>query len=393
MTAPGPKAERRRRVVLFASAYAPAVGGVEELTRRLGERLTDAGDAVEVWTIRHPRALPAREEIGGLAVRRFVLALPALRPGQLLAFAPASAAALTRLVRAARQFRPDVIHVQCFSSNGVYATALAALLGVPLVVTLQGETVMDDNDIYEHSLLLRMGLRAGLRRAAAVTACSQFVLGDAEARFGLPVGAGLVVPNGVDTDRDEPAASLALPFESFVLGLGRAVEKKGFDLLLEAFARLADEHPDVGLLVGGDGEARPRLLARARHLGLEDRVTLPGRLSRGQVAWAMANATLFVLPSRVEPFGIVVVEALRAGRPVVVSARGGASEIVSHGVEGLVVDPFDTAALAAAIGRLLDDEQLRQRMAAAARARVEAFSWGEIAERYRTIYRSVATSR
>lgn len=372
------------------SAYAPAVGGVEELTRRLGERLVDGGDDVEVWTIRHPAELPAEELVGRLRVRRFVLPLPALRAGQLVRFPVAGAVSLSRLVRAARGFRPHVIHIQCFSANGIYATALASLLRVPLVVTLQGETVMDDGDIYGRSAVMRGGLRLGLRRARVVTGCSRFVIDDAVRRFGLPPGAGAVVPNGVDTDREEPQLPLELPFGRFVLGLGRVVEKKGFDLLLEAFARLAPGRPELGLVIGGDGDARARLATRARELGLDGRVALPGTLSRGQVAWAMQNAAVFVLPSRVEPFGIVVLEALRAGRPVVVSRRGGAPEIVRDGREGLVVDPFDLQALAGAIARVLDDDALGERLASAGAARVDEFGWAAIAARYREIYRSVA---
>ena len=377
------------RIALLPSAYAPAVGGVEELTHRLAAQLTLEGDAVEVWTNRHPASLPRAELVEGVQVRRFGFAMPSSRPRQLTGFPLAAGGTLRELRRAARALRPDVLHVQCFSGNGVYAAALSALTRTPLVVSLQGETVMDDHDIYEHSASLRTGLRRGLRRAAAVTGCSRFVLDDAVRRFGLPAGAGTVVPNGVDL-RDRPAREpLDVPFASFVFAVGRFVDKKGFDLLLDAFERIAGEHPGVGLVIGGDGDARGPLTERVREAGLEDRVSLPGRLSRDQVAWAMANATVFVLPSRVEPFGIVVLEALRGGRPVVVSGRGGAPEIVRDEEHGLVVDPCDTSALAAAIARLLDDAALRERLSGAAASRAADFGWEHITARYREVYAGV----
>lgn len=388
-----PATPKPMRIVLFSSAYAPAVGGVEELTRRLAEQLLAGGDEVEVWTNRHPTSLPTRETIDGVRVRRFALPLPRMAPASLARFPASSARALWRLREAAAEFRPDVLHVQCFSANGVYAVALAEIVRIPLVVTLQGETFMDDYDIFDRSRVLPAALRIGMRRAAAVTACSRFVLDDAEQRFGLSRGKGQVVANGVDVVRDEPPVRLELPFETFVLGLGRAVDKKGFDLLLHAFRRVADDHPHIGLLIGGDGTARGALAQLAGDLGLADRVALPGTLSRAQVAWTMANATVFVLPSRVEPFGIVVLEALRAGRPVVVSSRGGAPEIVRHEREGLVADPFDTGALAAAMGRLLVDEGLGRRLSAAALERVRDFSWDGIAARYRQIYRDAKQGR
>ena len=381
------------RIALMPSAYAPAVGGVEELSRRLAAHLVDVGHVAEVWTIRHPPELPAAEEVDGVRVRRFAMPMPAAEVKSLLRLAPAATRATSDLRAAVREFSPDVLHVQCFSANGVYAAALSALMGIPLIVSLQGETVMDDQDIYQHSASLRAGLRAGLRQARVVTGCSRFVLDDAVRRFGLAERRGVVVANGVEIGEHNPEVPLELPFRRFVLGLGRVVEKKGFDLLVDSFAPLAHDHPDLGLVIGGEGAARHGLLAQARALGLSERVVLPGTLSRGQIAWAMRNAQAFVMPSRVEPFGIVALEALEAGCPAVVSALGGASEIVRDDVDGLIVDPFDTSALSVAIGRLIDDEALRSRIAAAGRTRVREFAWVSVTERYVELYEQARMSR
>ncbi|HEY2957431.1 MAG TPA: glycosyltransferase family 4 protein [Actinomycetota bacterium] len=379
------------RIALLPSAYAPSLGGAEELTRRLAGRLAAGGDQVEVWTIRHPGTLPADEVVDGQRVRRFDLPLPRATPAALARLPGPATQALAALWRAAAEFRPDLLHVQCFSANGLYAVALAACRRLPLVVSLQGETFMDDHDIYQRSTALRAGLRLALRRADAVTACSRFTLDDAVGRFGLRPGTGLVVPNGVETAGDGgPPRPLPLPFDRFVLGLGRIVAKKGFDLLVDAFARLAPRRPGLGLVLAGDGPARAGLTAQAARLGIADRVHLPGRLGRAEVAWAMGAADVFVLPSRVEPFGIVVLEALRAGRPVVASARGGAKEIVRHERDALLADPLDVAQLAGAISRLLDDRDLARRLAAAGRERVGRFDWSAVADGYRRVYRSVA---
>lgn len=369
------------------SAYAPAIGGVEELTRQLALHLIEQGNRVEVWTHRHPPHLPNVEEIGGVVVRRFAMPLPGASVRSLAEFATGSPIALRRLIGAKRAFRPDVLHVQCFSGNGVYAAALSKVTRTPLVVTLQGETVMDDRDIYEHSASLRLGLRAGLRQAAAVSACSAFVLDDAVRRFGLPSGRGVVVPNGVDTRADRlPEERLELPFSRFVLGLGRVVEKKGFDLLLNAFAEIARKHPGVGLVIGGQGTARVGLELQAAALGIENQVVFPGSLGRGQVAWVMRHAEVFVMPSRIEPFGIVTLEALAAGCPVIVSSQGGASEIVRAGIDGFVVNPFDRKSLVRSIETLLVDIALRERLSAYGRLRVQQFAWTAIADQYLELY-------
>lgn len=377
------------RVALLPSAYHPAVGGVEELTRKLAGELTRRGHAVEVWTSRSPDDdWPVLDTVDGIPVRRFTFPAPRSSAAAVARWPSQALPQFRALRRAAREFRPDLLHVQCFSTNGAYATALSAMTRVPLVVTLQGETVMDDRDIYQTSAFLRTALRLGLRRAAAVTGCSQFTVDDAVRRFGCPREKSRVVFNGVDLEEpgEEPFDQ---PFPEFVAAIGRMVDKKGFDLLIDAWGLVADRFPDVGLVIGGAGpaEARLRDLVESRQV---PRVHLPGRLDRPHVAWLMNHARLVVMPSRVEPFGIVALEAWRAGRPVVVTSRGGAGEFVVDKVSGRVVDPFDREALGAAIAELLEDRPTSEQMGRAGRDAVASFAWPRITDAYEQIYRSVA---
>jgi glycogen synthase len=266
---------------------------------------------------------------------------------------------------------------------------------------LQGETLMDDTDIFDISRVLRSSLRSSLRSAAAVTGCSAFTLADAEDRFGLEPARGRVIPNGVDLHGD-PAPRNATPEEPtpfvlpgrqpghpYVLALGRVVEKKGFDLLLGAYAAIEPGQRTADLVIGGQGEALAGLRHQASVLGIADQVHFVGRLSREQVAEAMAGASVFVMPSRLEPFGIVVLEAWRAGTPVVATSRGGPPEFVHDGRDGLLVDPFDTAGFAAALESLLIDPDRRERIGRAGQARVQEFGWASIADQYRQVYASV----
>ncbi|HEX7442803.1 MAG TPA: glycosyltransferase family 4 protein [Acidimicrobiales bacterium] len=387
------------RIALLPSAYPPSVGGVEELTRHLALALVAACDEVEVWTGLPDDHAPETVEVrDGLVVRRFPMPLPATRVSAVSHAATTGWRTMRGLRRAVATFRPDVLHVQCFGPNGAYATALGRLCRVPLVVSLQGETLMDDADIFDTSHVLRASLRGGIRTAAAVTACSAFTLDDAVARFGLARGRGSVIFNGVDLDRpvsDGAAAALPAPLVDgpFVLALGRVVDKKGFDLLLAAYAAMEPSRRTADLVIGGTGSALERLEAQAEDSGIGDRVHFVGRLSRDQVAAAMAGAKAFVMPSRLEPFGIVVLEGWRAGTAVVATDHGGPPEFVHDGEDGLLVDPFDTAAFATVLGRVLSDERLRDDIAAAGRARVEAFAWPRIAEEYRAVYRATLLGR
>jgi glycogen synthase len=385
------------RIALLPSAYPPAVGGVEELTRHLALALGEAGDQVEVWTILPDDSGRETVEIlDGIVVRRFPMPLPATNWSAMRRSATTGPRTLLSMRSAVAAFRPDILHVQCFGPNGAYATALSRLTRLPLVVSLQGETMMDDTDIFDISRSLQFSLRAGLRRAAAVTGCSAFTLSDAEARFGLEPGRGRVVYNGVVLDGESPSGGLSAPFvpvpadpdRPYILALGRVVEKKGFDLLLAAYAAIDHRSRTADLVIGGAGTALDDLRDVAVELGIDEQVHFVGRLNRDEVAAAMRGAVMFVMPSRLEPFGIVILEGWRAGVTVVASNRGGAPEFVRDGQDGVLVDPFDSVGFGVALQGLLADPDRRRAIAERGHARVAEFDWPKIAVEYREIYSS-----
>ncbi len=377
------------RVALVSSSYWPYLGGVEEHTRRAAIGLLERGHAVEVWTARRDDDTPAAEIVDGIRLRRLPTPLPTSSWSGAAHFAQRGLPAAAQWRRAIGGFAPDLLHVHCFGPNGVYASAASALTRIPLVISLHGETFMDDHGAFAESRVLRASLRAGLSRAAAVTGCSQITLDDARARFGLAADRGTVVFNGVDLDEQHGETPWQRPFDHTVLALGRMTRNKGFDLLVTAFAQVAQRNPGWGLVILGDGPERPRLQQAVTHLGLADRVLLPGRAERATVGSAMAAADVFVLPSRIEPFGIVALEAWRAGCAVLATDRGGTREFVDNGRTGLLADPHHTTEFADALDLLVNDVGLRERLAAAGRAQVRAFGVERVTDRYEEIYRQV----
>lgn len=176
---------------------------------------------------------------------------------------------------------------------------------------------------------------------------------------------GCVIPNPVDPPDRAPASPGAADGRTLV-AVGRLVEQKGFDLLLDAFARVAAAHPDWRLVIWGEGPERSRLEALRDRLGLDGRVSLPG-LTERPGGW-IEGAGVFVLSSRYESFGNVITEAMAAGLPVVAfDSPYGPREIVRDGIDGLLVPAEDGAALAAALDRVMADSDLRARLGAAAR--------------------------
>lgn len=372
-------------VALIASSFSPRVGGVEEHVLRVAQALREDGCDAVVWTVDRGDRVP--DHVEGVPVRALPCPMPARSIRSLLSFALHAPAAALAWWRALRQDRPAVLHVHCYGPNGAWATALAGLVRHPLIVTTHGETLADDHDAFGASALLRWSLRRSLRRAAQVTACSDFAAADLVARFGLAVGRAQIVPNGVDLEEPAGAPPGGLPTR-YLLGVGRLEAMKGFDLLIRGFAA-ADLPDDVGLVIAGEGSQGERLAEIARERGIAEKVVLPGRLSRGEVVAVMAGATAVIVPSRTEAFGIVVLEGWRASVPVVATNRGGPAALVTDGADGLVVDPEDEAALAGALRLVVTDQVLSSRVGAAGRLRAEEFSWQGVAREYRSLYTGV----
>ncbi|WP_277452456.1 glycosyltransferase family 4 protein [Janibacter sp. DB-40] len=365
-----------RRIWLAPSAFHPSRGGVEELTLQLAHEYRRRGHDVTVIVHRHPRHLPTEDTVEGVPVRRIDLDLPGGDPRRLLRYP----LALRRQVGALDDVgpRPDIVHVQCAANQVLPLTLWAARRRVPMVLTTQGEVTMDAGRIYQKSAQMRAVLRLGSRRAAALTACSRRA-GDDAATVASRFEHAEVVPNGVDPTQWQVTP---LPSAPVFAAWGRHVPQKGFDLLIRAFATVREQEPDAVLRIGGDGPEREHLRALAG-----DGVEFLGPLDRSGVRSLLEGCRVAVVPSRLEPFGIVAVEAMAAGRGVVWSTNGGLAD--ATGDAGWGVDPTDTAALSEAMVRAHRDPLAPSD----ARAHAESLGWDRIGGRYLDLYETALGSR
>jgi glycogen synthase len=381
------------RVALFPSQYAPHLGGVEELSAKLAAAIIAAGSTASVITHRWPSTLAARERIDGVEVSRVAFPMPTGSIGGVLRWLLAAPRSLATCVRHLRRSGASVVHVQCVSANALYAWLAARIVRVPLVVTLQGELTMDATGVYSQSFVLRRLLRHLLAHADAVTACSAQTLREAEQMMGVVTGRrGAVIYNGVDiAEFADDSPTPGTPHGRYVLGIGRLVAEKGFDVLLEAFAGITDG--DVRLVIAGAGPQDAALREAADRLGIAARVDFVGRTDRPATVELFRNCTVFVLASRHEPFGIVNIEAMAAGAPIVATSVGGVPEFVEHRRNGLLVEAGDATAMRQAIVELLNDRSLSERLAAAGHGDVSRFEWSSIAGEYESIYRAVRSAR
>lgn len=235
--------------------------------------------------------------------------------------------------------------------------------------------------------------RYAFSRARVVVAVSDTVRDQLVGAVGLPPSMVRVIPNGVDVQDFRPGvaprASLGLPLDRrlvlFVGDLRTGVKN------LDAVLRALRDVPGAELVVAGDLRASP-YVKLADRLGLRARVHFLG--FRRDVAELMRAVDVFVAPSHYEPFGLVILEAMACGLPVVTSAACGAAELMRDGTTGFVLqDENDTAALARALSRLVTQPEEAARMGAAARRVAEQHTWTAMAGRYLRLYEEIAGER
>ncbi|MEK0445239.1 MAG: hypothetical protein RLZZ399_560 [Verrucomicrobiota bacterium] len=373
-----------RRVAIFSSAFAPSLGGVEELVRQLSLQLERDGVQSVVCTNRWPRNLPEREKMGGVEVWRFPFRMPWGGFRAKVSFPLSAPQTVREIVAALRIWKAELVHVQCVSSNGWYGMQAAKNLGLPLVVSVQGERTMDADQIYQRSPLFNRLLRACLMRADQITACSRATLDDLERYTGGAVRERCrVVYNGVGEEAFEPGAVWPHP-RPYLLAVGRLVRQKGFSELLKAFAQGAPS--TVDLLLAGDGPEATSLKTLSGQLGIQGRVHFVGRADRRVVTELLRGCRGLVVPSLREPMGIVALEGMAAGRPILASDVDGLREIVALGDRFLLVPPGNTERLAEGLQWICEE---RSGEAEGNREAAKKFRWPSIARQYLRTYQDV----
>jgi glycosyltransferase involved in cell wall biosynthesis len=291
----------------------------------------------------------------------------------------------------------DVVHAHWLIPNGLIGSLVARWHGLPLVVSLHGSDVA----VAERSRALGALARSTLGRSSAVTGPSfdllerARALGASDRLDWLPYGAD---PDQFGLDvraRDQVRARLDMRSDDvLVLGIGRFVPAKGFDDLVEAVAAARTTSPRIRLLFVGDGPLRSKLESRVERLGLDAATTFAGMAMRIDVPSYFAAADIVAVPSvhhhgYVDGLPNVALEAMANSKPLVVTRVGGLPDIVTDGVNGLVVEEGAPRALADAIAKLAADPELCREMGSRGRALVEErLNWAAVAERLEEIFES-----
>jgi phosphatidylinositol alpha-mannosyltransferase len=345
-------------------------GGVQTHVRELAERLIADGHAVVVLTpVRRSPGQSHVHSVGSPVDIPFNASNAPIDPR------PWSRRRVRDVVG---RFGPDVVHVhEPFTpSTSMWATLESR---APVVATFHSGA--DRSRLYDAAAPV---LRRVARRLVVRIAVSEAAARTARERVG---GTFEIVPNGVDVERFSHAEPAELGPGTKVLFVGRLEERKGFPTAVAAFGRLALDRPDLRMIAVGDGpdrDAVDRLPSGAR-----DRITMVGSVPNADLAPYSAASEIQLAPSvGGESFGVILVEGMAAGLPVVASDIPGYDEVVTNGVDGLLVPARDAAAFAEAAARVLDDPALAARLGAAARERAAVYDWPVVVAQIEALYSS-----
>jgi phosphatidyl-myo-inositol alpha-mannosyltransferase len=343
-------------------------GGVQTHVRELAERLQGRGHTVEVLApVRHGPSAPYVRAVGRPVNIRYNASNAPIDPRPWSR--PAVRRALVRLL-------PDIVHVHepLTPSTSMWATLEAR---APVVATFHSGA--------SRSRLFDMAapaLRRVARRLTTRIAVSEAAAAFVARRIG---GSFEIVPNGVDVSRFSDAAPADLGPGTKLLFLGRLDARKGFPVALDAFARLAASRPDLRLIVVGDGPDRRAVQTLPQDI--KNRVRLLGAIPNVDIPPYLAACDLYLGTSMGgESFGVVLVEAMATGLPVVASRIPGYSEVVRDDLEAVLVPPGDPAALASAAARVLEDPALADRLRAAGLERARTYDWSTVVTRLEDLY-------
>lgn len=298
-------------IYIFTSSYKPVLGGLQTVCTQLAETLVARGEKVIVVTSLRKVAPKPFEKIDGVRVCRFNYNWRFLTYWLLV---------LLFFFK-----RPKAVYAHSTLDECYYIRKLRGRFIFKLVTCFHGHDVLTYDDGYSKDSDLYRNQKSLIGVSDKICACSNYLAKVVERVFSIRNVQ--YVYNGVDLSRFKILHSSPCEYQ-YVFSFGRLEAVKGFDLLIEAFAQL-NGYDNLHLLIAGDGSQRNNLSAQIQKLGLQDRIKLIGRKTPEEVVAYAQNAKVIVIPSLREAFGIVVLEAIAAKRPIVaIESSGGIPEIL-----------------------------------------------------------------
>jgi len=374
------------KVCMITPTFFPRRGGAEVGIYELSRRLLELAHEVTVITPEFDH-MKDRENIDGIEVYRFpsLLKFPASIPQNVIHF-----------YVLLKRIKPDVVNMHYMLPTGIGAAIVCKTLHTPAVLSVIGQDIYDP--IHPTRRIYYPLMKWIMSNVKRITCISSFVMQRA-IELGAPPSRTEVVPFGVDVDMFNPQISgkcirekYGLADEPIVLAVQRLSPRKAVEYLIQAVPHVLEKVPETTFLIVDGGQRLRRLKDLAEELKVKDRIVFVGSAPRSALPKYYAAADIFVLHSRFEALGLVLLEAMSSGKPVVTTRVGGTTDIVEPGKTGFLVEPKNPIELARAITTLLKNKQLRNKMGDEARKKVtKYFSWESVTHKMLKIYKETTS--
>lgn len=365
------------KICCYTDTFFPVVGGAEMVLHNLSNELNRLGDDVRIFAPRFKGASPDVEALYN--VHRY--------PN------PFSKRYLVRKVLLPLTWlyarnRFDILHCHSGYPPGYVGATFRKWFKVPVVIRPHGSDIVPGDRIRRHPKLTERLIHA-LKSADAVVAQGDY-LKKLIVELGVDQSRIHIIHNGIHLNEFAKGEPFSYP-RPFILALGNLIYRKGFDILLRAYANLQQPKPD--LLIAGPGREEENLKILTKELALDSQVQFLGFVDGKKKIDLYRSAEFFVCPSRKEPFANVIIEAMASGLPVVASSIDGNEELVSHEKNGLLFPSENIEELTKAMQRIIANDGMLDRMRYALPDVVKDFSWPVVATKYRELYRSLLSSK
>ncbi|UCE43470.1 MAG: glycosyltransferase family 4 protein [Candidatus Bathyarchaeota archaeon] len=372
------------------------VGGIARHCNGLAKALTRNGHEVYVVTLDFP-GTPSYEESDGVMIYRAATELG--HPNFLTWALLFNHFIEKKIADVNRKVDFDVIHVHDWLT-GFAGISFKHQMQKPMVATIHGTEVGRAQGLHNPDSFTIDGIEWWTTyEADKVIVTSDSMKGEVHGHFHLPQEKIEIIPNGIDPKRYNASVNRSAvrgrygvnPREKLILCVGRLVPQKGIEYLISAVPRISERYREARLLIVGEGWLRGHLERIARSTGYQRKITFTGWIPDHELIALLNSADVLVVPSIYEPFGIVALEGMAAGVPVVVSDIGGLSEIVDHERTGILAYSRSPESIAWAIERVLSDPDHSEWLVTNARDMIQkTYSWEAIAMRTAKVYKEVA---
>jgi glycogen(starch) synthase len=376
--------------------YPPrVVGGIARHCEGLAKAFVQQGHDVRLFTLDFPGS-PNYEEMDGIKVYRAATELG--HPNFLTWVLLFNHFLEKKMAEISHQVDFDVMHVHDW---------LAAFSGIsfkhymqkPMVLTVHSTEVGRAQGLHSPDSFSIDGIEWwATYEADRVIVCSQSMKNEICGHFNLPWDKVDVIPNAIDPTQYHTSADTGQVRqrygvgwgEKLILCVGRLVPQKGIEYFIRAVPTIAKRYPEAKFIIVGEGWSRDFLEAEARSTGQRNKITFTGFVSDKEVVNLMTSADVLVVPSIYEPFGIVALEGMATGVPVVASQVGGLSEVIEHDRTGIFVYPRSPQSIAWGIDRILSDPDHAKWLTENAKDKLhKAYSWEAVAMKTIEVYKKV----